>query len=51
VFVSGSMAYTCMLNKRGGVEADLIVKALESGQGGICDPQFEGWWSQDFICT
>lgn len=38
----GSVVYTCMLNSRGGIESDLTVSVLESGQGGACDPAFEG---------
>lgn len=34
--------YTCMLNARGGIEADLTVTAVESGNGGVCDPIFKG---------
>jgi len=34
--------YTCMLNKRGGVEGDCTVTGLESGSGGIVDPIFKG---------
>jgi len=30
-----------MLNSHGGVEADLTVSSIESGQGGVCDPKFE----------
>ena len=38
----GSTVYTCMLNKRGGVEADLTVSAIEAGNGEVAEPQFEG---------
>jgi len=38
----GSTVYTCMLNKSGGVEADLTVSSITSGQGSPCDPKFEG---------
>jgi sarcosine dehydrogenase len=38
----GSTIYTCMLNKRGGVEGDLTVSAMEPGDGNICNPNFEG---------
>ncbi|XP_072227952.1 sarcosine dehydrogenase, mitochondrial [Leuresthes tenuis] len=31
----GSTVYTCMLNKRGGAEADLTVSRLESGAAGL----------------
>lgn len=34
--------YTCMLNKRGGVEGDCTVTGLESGSGGVVDPIFKG---------
>ncbi|XP_071443435.1 sarcosine dehydrogenase, mitochondrial isoform X1 [Hetaerina americana] len=34
--------YTCMLNSRGGIEADLTVTVVESGNGGACDPIFKG---------
>ena len=30
-----------MLNKRGGIESDLTVSVLESGDGGPCDPTFQ----------
>ncbi|KAG7197764.1 hypothetical protein KM043_001583 [Ampulex compressa] len=33
--------YTCMLNDRGGVEADCTVTATEPGSGGIVDPIFK----------
>ena len=40
---AGSTVYTCMLNKRGGVEADLTVSAIEPGSGaGVHDPAFQG---------
>lgn len=35
VCVSGSTVYTCMLNKRGGAEADLTVSRLESGAANL----------------
>ncbi|XP_071948370.1 sarcosine dehydrogenase, mitochondrial-like [Antedon mediterranea] len=38
----GSTVYTCMLNKRGGVEGDLTVSMIESGDGSPVEPQFEG---------
>ncbi|XP_043191499.1 sarcosine dehydrogenase, mitochondrial-like, partial [Amphibalanus amphitrite] len=38
----GSVVYTCMLNNRGGIESDLTVSVLEPGQGGPCDPSFQG---------
>jgi len=35
--------YTCMLNKHGGVEADLTVSAIEPGSGTSAhDPAFQG---------
>lgn len=34
--------YTCMLNKKGGVEGDCTVTGLESGSGGVVDPIFKG---------
>lgn len=41
--VPGSTVYSCMLNRRGGVEADLTISVLEPrGQGGPHDPRFEG---------
>ncbi|XP_063887251.1 sarcosine dehydrogenase, mitochondrial-like [Scylla paramamosain] len=39
---AGSTIYTCMLNERGGVEADLTVSVCEGGEGTACDPSFEG---------
>lgn len=33
--VSGSTVYTCMLNKRGGAEADLTVSRLEPGAANL----------------
>ncbi|XP_066953751.1 sarcosine dehydrogenase, mitochondrial-like [Macrobrachium rosenbergii] len=38
----GSTVYTCMLNKSGGIEADLTVSICEGGEGSPCDPSFEG---------
>ncbi|XP_037793833.1 sarcosine dehydrogenase, mitochondrial-like [Penaeus monodon] len=38
----GSTVYTCMLNNRGGIEADLTVSVCDSGEGSPCDPNFEG---------
>lgn len=37
----GSTVYTCMLNKSGGIEADLTVSAIASGEGSVCDPKFD----------
>lgn len=31
-----------MVNERGGIEADLIVSTIESGDGNPCDPKFIG---------
>lgn len=39
---AGTTVYTCMLNAKGGVEADLTVSVCEGGQGSPCDPAFEG---------
>ncbi|XP_066953754.1 sarcosine dehydrogenase, mitochondrial-like isoform X1 [Macrobrachium rosenbergii] len=39
---TGTTVYTCMLNKRGGIEADLTVSICEGGEGSPCDPAFEG---------
>jgi len=40
---TGSTVYTCMLNKHGGVEADLTVSAIEPGSGvHPHDPAFQG---------
>ena len=38
----GRTVYTCMLNKMAGIEADLTVSVLESGEGGSADPEFSG---------
>ena len=38
----GRTVYTCMLNKMAGIEADLTVSVLESGEGGSVDPEFTG---------
>ncbi|XP_045607468.2 LOW QUALITY PROTEIN: sarcosine dehydrogenase, mitochondrial [Procambarus clarkii] len=38
----GTTVYTCMLNHKGGVEADLTVSICEGGQGSACDPAFTG---------
>ena len=39
----GSTVYTCMLNRHGGVEADLTVSAIEPGSGtSVHDPAFHG---------
>lgn len=34
--------YTCALNDRGGVEADVTIGAIESGYGGVHDPKLKG---------
>ncbi|KDR18080.1 Sarcosine dehydrogenase, mitochondrial, partial [Zootermopsis nevadensis] len=34
--------YTCLLNTKAGVEADVIVSAIETGTGGLVDPIFKG---------
>ncbi|XP_040078946.1 sarcosine dehydrogenase, mitochondrial [Ixodes scapularis] len=38
----GSTVYTCMLNSRGMVEADLTVSAIHPSDGLACDPSFDG---------
>uniref|UniRef100_A0A1E1X2L8 Putative dimethylglycine dehydrogenase n=1 Tax=Amblyomma aureolatum TaxID=187763 RepID=A0A1E1X2L8_9ACAR len=38
----GSTIYTCMLNSRGMVEADLTVSVIAPGAGSPCDPKFDG---------
>lgn len=41
--VPGSTVYTCMLNKRGGAEADLTVSRLEPGAANLpLAPQSDG---------
>ncbi|UYV82994.1 SARDH [Cordylochernes scorpioides] len=42
LFYTGKSIYTCMLNKRGRVESDLVVSVLEPGSGGVCEPSFDG---------
>ena len=37
----GRTVYTCLLNTRGGVEADVTVSAIETGTGGLADPIFK----------
>lgn len=39
---AGSTTYTCMLNSRGMVEADLTVSSIAAGEGSSCDPKFSG---------
>ncbi|XP_071548402.1 sarcosine dehydrogenase, mitochondrial [Panulirus ornatus] len=38
----GTTVYTCMLNRNGGIEADLTVSVCEGGLGSACDPAFMG---------
>jgi sarcosine dehydrogenase len=38
----GGTIYTCMLNKNAGIEADLTVSMIGSGEGGSADPTFQG---------
>ena len=38
---AGATIYTCMLNKNAGIEADLTVRVVESGNGGPADPTFQ----------
>ncbi|XP_064616926.1 sarcosine dehydrogenase, mitochondrial-like [Liolophura sinensis] len=38
----GSTVYTCMLNDNGGVEADLTVSTVTSGNGQAHNPEFSG---------
>lgn len=33
--------YTCILNTKAGVEADVTVSAIETGTGGLTDPIFK----------
>lgn len=35
-------AYSCLLNKQGGVEADLLVSSINTGTGTQADPVFKG---------
>ncbi|XP_055319034.1 sarcosine dehydrogenase, mitochondrial-like [Sitodiplosis mosellana] len=37
-----SIVYTCTLNGRGGVEANFMVTVLESGDGSLSNPKFNG---------
>ncbi|XP_055319035.1 sarcosine dehydrogenase, mitochondrial-like [Sitodiplosis mosellana] len=37
-----SIVYTCALNGRGGVEANFMVTVLESGDGSVTTPKFNG---------
>ena len=36
----GKTIYTCMLNEKAGIEADLTVSVIESGAGSSADPSF-----------
>ncbi|KAJ4441685.1 hypothetical protein ANN_11543, partial [Periplaneta americana] len=38
----GRTVYTCLLNTKAGVEADVTVSAIETGTGGLTDPIFKG---------
>ena len=33
--------YTCVLNKRGGIEGDCTVTKIDPGSGGVADPIFQ----------
>lgn len=37
----GRTVYTCLLNTKAGVEADVTVSAIETGTGGLADPIFK----------
>jgi sarcosine dehydrogenase len=37
----GGTVYTCLLNTKAGVEADVTVSAVETGTGGLADPIFK----------
>lgn len=37
----GRAVYSCLLNKRGGIEADLLVTPITSGSGTQADPIFK----------
>lgn len=37
----GRTVYTCLLNTKAGVEADITVSAIETGTGGLADPIFK----------
>lgn len=51
VRVSGSTVYTCMLNKRGGAEADLTVSRLEPGAANLpLAPQSNGEKQRESVC-
>lgn len=52
VCVSGSTVYTCMLNKRGGAEADLTVSRLEPGTANLpLAPQSNGEEQRERVCV
>lgn len=38
----GRTVYTCLLNTKAGVEADVTISAIETGTGGLADPIFKG---------
>ncbi|PNF21900.1 Sarcosine dehydrogenase, mitochondrial, partial [Cryptotermes secundus] len=38
----GKTVYTCLLNSKAGVEADITVSTIETGTGGQIDPIFKG---------
>ena len=39
--LEGKTVYTCMLNEQAGIEADLTVSIINSGEGTSADPHFE----------
>lgn len=48
--VAGSTIYSCMLNRRGCVEADLTVSVLSPGADtGLHDPHFDGKSSKRLV--
>lgn len=52
VCVAGSTVYTCMLNKRGGAEADLTVSRLEPGASNLpLAPESNGAKLRVFVCV
>lgn len=38
----GEIVYTCLLNGKGNVEADVLVTAVETGSSGLIDPILKG---------
>ena len=40
----GRTIYTCMLNDKAGIEADLTVSVIDSGTGSAADPSFMVGW-------